>query len=284
MKRSKVAVFAFVFVVFLSLSAASQPKLKADEILARHLAAIGTPEALAAAMSRKIEGTATVRNVRMPASVVSGGAFIASTPTMNAFAMAFSAGSVGDYRGERVVYDGKKVAIPFVTTAERSPVGAFIFEYPEIAKGYVFGGVLHASWALADVTKVGKFELQGKEKLDGNEAYKMKFTPKGGTSLNIRMFFDAADFRHLRTEITRTETAGTVRVDEGRLNENRYKLIEDFSDFRAIDGLMLPNTYKVTYRYETGQRSAEFEWLVKLTRFGFDREGVPEIFRSVAIP
>jgi hypothetical protein len=284
MKSSKNAVFAFVFVVFLSLSAVSQPKLKAEEILAKHLAAIGTTEAIAAAMSRKIEGTATARNVRMPTLAVSGGAFIASTATMNAFAIAFNASSVSDYRGERIVYDGKKVAIPFVTAAERSPVGAFIFEYPEIAKGYIFGGVLHASWALADASKIGKFELQGKEKLDGVEAYKMKFTPKGGTSLNIRMFFDAADFRHLRTEITRTETAGTVRVDEGRLNENRYKLIEDFSDFRAINGLTLPNTYKVTYRYETGQRSAEFEWILKLTRFGFEPQGEPEIFRAPGIP
>lgn len=277
---------AFCLSLSLTLVAIAQekPKLKAEEILAKHVASIGPAEMLATAANRKIEGAATARNVRMPTSVVSGGAFVASTKEKHAFVMAFNTGNVGDYRGERFTFDGKKLLIPFVTAAERSPVGGFVFEYPEIGKGFIFGGALHASWALLDAAKIGKFELQGKEKIDGVETYKMKFTPKGGTSLNIRMFFDVNNFRHLRTEITRTETAGTVRVDEGRLNENRYKLIEDFSDFRAINGLNLPNTYKVTFRYETGQRSAEFEWLIKLTRFGFDPQKEPEIFGAGVIP
>lgn len=268
----------------LSVAAQDKPKLKAEEILAKHVAAIGSPESFAAASNRKIEGTATARNVRMPASVVSGVSFIASSADKSAFIMAFNTGNVGDYRGERMTYDGKKLEIPFVTAASRSPVGTFIFNYPEIAKGYIFGGVLHSSWALSDSAKIGKFELQGKEKIDGVEMYKMKFTPKGGTSLTIRMFFDATEFRHIRTEYSRIETAGTVRVDEGRLNENRYKLIEDFSDFRNINGLMLPNAHKVTFRYETGQRSAEFEWMLKLTRFGFDSKKEPEIFTQGQIP
>lgn len=286
MKRNTNAFTVLLFWMVLTFGVAAQdkPKLKAEEILARHVAAIGTPETITAAINRKIEGTASARNVRMPTSLVSGAAFMASASDKHAFIMAFNTGNVSDYRGERITFDSRKLVIPFVTAAERSPVGAFIFEYQEIAKGYILGGALHASWALLDATKVGKFELQGKEKIDGVETYKMKFIPKGGTSLTIRMYFDATDFRHIRTEYSRTETAGTVRVDEGRLNENRYKLIEDFSDFKAINGLTVPNTYKVTYRYETGQRSAEFEWLTKATRFEFDAKAEPEIFRSAQIP
>lgn len=261
-----------------------QAKLKPEEILAKHIESIGTPESTAAAMNRKIEGTATARNVRMPTSVVSGGSFIASTGEKHAFVMAFNTGNIGDYRGERIIFDGKKLAIPFVTAADRSPVGTFIHEYPEIGKGYIFGGALHASWALLDGAKIGKFELQGKEKIDGVDTYKMKFTPKGGTSLNIRMFFDAASFRHVRTEYQRTETAGTIRVDEGRVTENRFKLIEDFSDFAEVNGLTLPKAFKVTFRYETTQRSAEFEWLIKLIRFGFDPKALPEVFVDILKP
>lgn len=276
--------FSLILLSALTTTAQDKSRLKAEEILARHVAAVGTPVAIAAAANRKIEGRATARNVRMPTTVVSGGAFIASTTDKHAFVMAFDAGNVSYYGGEQIIFDGKKLTIPFVSSAARSPVGTFIFDYPEIAKGFTFGGVLFASWALLDAAKIGKFELQGKEKVDGIETYKMKFLPKGGTSLTIRMFFDATDFRHIRTEYSKTETAGTVRVDEGRLNESRYKLIEDFSDFRTINNLMLPGTYKVTFRYETAQRSAEFEWLTKLARFAFDPKTEPEIFSARSTP
>jgi|CXWL01.1.fsa_nt_gi hypothetical protein len=288
MRFSTIKLVSLASIAILFLFAAKtfgQAKLKPEEILAKHIGSIGTPESTAAAINRKIEGTALARNVRVTRSTVNGSAFLASTSHKHLLLMAFEAANSGDYTGERIIYDGKKITIPFVTAAERSPVGTFIFEYPEIAKGYIFGGALFASWALLDAAnKVGKFELQGKEKIDGVEVYKMKFTPKGGTSLNIRMFFDATNFRHVRTEYQRTETAGTIRVDEGRVNENRYKLIEDFSDFGEVNGMTLPRNYKVTFRFETIQRSAEFEWVIKLTRFGFDPKAPPEVFIEGRMP
>lgn len=267
------------------LAGQDKSKLKSEDVLAKHIESIGAPDAVAAARNRKIEGSAQVRNVRNRTSTVIGGAFLASTPDKNVVLMAFEAPNVGDYRGERVYFDGKKLVIPYVTAAERSPAGTFIFDYPEIAKGYLLGGVLSASWALLDApAKVGKFELQGREKIGETEAYKVRYVPKGGSSLTIRMYFDVATFRHIRTEYQRTETAGTVRVDEGRLNENRFKLVEDFSDFSLVDGLNLPKAYKVTFRYETLRSSSEIEWSIKLTRFDFDSSRTPEIFGQVTVP
>lgn len=264
--------------------AQDNPKLKAEDILARHIESIGSKDAIAAAINRKIEGSATVRNVRVPKATLNGGAFLACASGKQVTLMAFQASNVGDYTGERISFDGKRLEIPFVTASQRSPVGTFIFDYPEVSKGYVFGGALFSTWAPLDPTKIGKFELQGKEKINDVETYKMKFVPKGGTSLTIKMFFDVATFRHVRTEYTRTETAGTVRSDEGRLNENRYKLIEDFSEFSRVNDLMLPTKYNVTYRFETAQRANEFVWLMKLTRFGFDSAREPEIFTQKVIP
>jgi hypothetical protein len=282
-----------VFTIFLlavsvaataTVISAQDPKLKAEDILAKHIESLGKPEALTAAANRKMEGTATIRNVRVPKATLTGAAFLASAAGKQVTLIAFQASNAGDYTGERVNFDGKKLDIPFITASERSPLGTFIFEYPEISKGYIFSGALFSSWALLDPAKIGKFELQGKEKIDGVETYKIKFVPKGGTTLTIRMFFDTTTFRHVRTEYTRTETAGTVRSDEGRLNENRYKLIEDFSGFSKVNDLMLPTTYKVTYRYETLQRSNEFQWDIKLTRFGFDPAREPEIFAQKVVP
>jgi len=265
-------------------SAQDKTKLKAEDILAKHIESIGSKDALTAAVNRKIEGSATVRNLRVTKATVTGGAFLASAAGKQVTLMAFQTSNPGDYSGERINFDGKKLEITLVTAAERSPTGTFIFQYPEISKGYIFGGTLFSSWSLLDAAKVSKFELQGKEKIDGVETYKMKFVPKGGTSLTIKMFFDATTFRHIRTEYTRTETAGTVRSDEGRLNENRYKLIEDFADFSKVNDLMLPTSYKVTYRFETAQRANEFEWSMKLTRFSFDSAREPEIFLQKVIP
>lgn len=271
---------SFVSVV----SAQEKTKLKAEDVLAKHIESIGSTTALAAAINRKIEGTATVRNVRVAKATVTGGAFLASGSGKQVTLMAFQVSNPGDYNGERINFDGKKLEITLVTASERSPIGTFIFDYPEISKGFIFGGTLFSSWALLDAAKISKFELQGKEKIDGVETYKIKFVPKGGTSLTIRMFFDATTFRHVRTEYTRTETAGTVRSDEGRLNENRYKMIEDFSDFSKVNDLMLPTSYKVTYRFETAQRANEFEWAMKLMRFNFDSVREPEIFLQKVIP
>lgn len=280
-----VLVLTLLAAVGLQLRGQDGVKPKAEDILAKHIASIGTREAIAAARNRKLEGIAQVRNIRRQNVTITGGAFLASTEDKHVILMAFDADNVGDYRGERVMYDGTKVIIPYVTAADRSPAGAFIFEYPEIAQRYMFGGALSSGWALLDpAAKVGKFELQGREKIGSTEAYKIKYVPKGGSSLNIRMYFDTASFRHLRTEYQRTETAGTVRVDEGRLTENRYKLIEDFSDFTEVNGLVLPKTYKVTFRFETLRQSAEIEWLINLRRFGFDAKREPEIFLQGQVP
>lgn len=268
-------------IALVSLASFSQTPMRAEEVLARHVASIGGAEAIAAAANRKIEGTAQVRNVRVPRSTLLGGAFLASSTLKHVTLLAFEGSNAGDYTGERIHFDGRKLDIPYVTAAERSPVGSFIFDYPEISRGGIFGGALFSSWALLNAaSKIDKFELQGKEKIEGVETYKIRYVPKGGSSLTIRMYFDVTTFRHLRTEYSRIETAGTIRVDEGRLNENRFKLIEDFGNFGEVNGLTLPRSYKVVFRYETLQRSAEFEWVIKLTRFGFDPRVEPEIFQQ----
>lgn len=257
-----------------------KPKLKGEDIRAKHIASIGSADAITAAMNRKIEGSAQVRNVRIAQSLVRGGSFLASAKDKHVLVMAFQALANQDYAGERIGYDGKDVNIPFVSAAQRSAVGSFIFAYPEIIKHYFFGGTLFSSWALTDPHKhIGKFELQGTEKIGDVETYKIRVVPKGGTTLNIRMFFDATSFRHLRTEYKYTATAGTVTVDEGRATESRYTLTEDFSNYKTINELSLPTTYKVTMRVDSARQGLEFEWLINLSRFAFDKTNEPEIFR-----
>jgi hypothetical protein len=227
----RIIVFIAGFLV-VNVSGQDKAKPKPDEIIAKHIASLGTAEAIAAAANRKSEGTAQARRVQSTFTTVMGKSFLASTKDMNLLLMLFEASSNDDYKTERIAFDGSKLNIPFVTASSRSAIGSFTFEYPEIVKQGLLGGALFSSWALFDkANKVSKFEYQGKEKIGDLETYKVKLIPKGGSVLTIKLYFDAQTFRHVRTEYQRTITAGTVTVDEGRATEPRYKLIEDFSDF-----------------------------------------------------
>lgn len=279
--HSALVIIAFIAgILVVKVSCQDKAKPKPEEIIAKHIASIGSPEAIAAAANRKSEGTAQARRVQSAFTTVTGKSYLASTKDKTLLLMLFEASSNDDYKTERIAFDGSKLNIPFVSASSRSAIGSFAFEYPEIVKQGLLGGALFSSWALFDKeNKVSKFEYQGKEKIGDVETYKVKLTPKGGSVLTIKMWFDEQTFRHVRTEYQRTLTAGTVTVDEGRATEPRYKLIEDFSDFLPTSGVTLPTTYKITFRVDTAQRGREFEWLMKFNRFVFDQQIPAEIFQ-----
>jgi hypothetical protein len=279
--HSTVRIIALIVGFFVvNITGQDNAKPKPEEIITKHIASIGTAEAIASAANRKSEGTAQARRVQSTFMTVTGKSFLASTKDKNLLLMMFEASSDDDYKTERIAFDGNKLNIPFVTASSRSAIGSFTFEYPEIVKQGLLGGALFSTWALFDKgNKISKFEYQGKEKIGDIETYKVKLVPKGGSVLSIKLYFDAQSFRHVRTEYQRTITAGTVAVDEGRITEPRYKLIEDFSDFQQISGVNLPTTYKITFRVDTAQRGREFEWLMKFSRFVFDQQIPADVFQ-----
>jgi hypothetical protein len=75
-----------------------------------------------------------------------------------------------------------------------------------------------------------KVELQGKEAINGNDAYKIKVTLPTGK--DIFCFIDAKTY--LLTQIRRT--APSRQGAEGPAKE----MTTDFSDYRAVDGVMFP--------------------------------------------
>lgn len=270
----------YVLLLSLPIYLYGQDKLKVSEIVSKHVASIGTPDAIAAAANRKIEGTAQARRIQNNFLTVEGKSLLASATDKFLLLMAFEATSDDAYKLERISFDGKKTNIPYVTESSRSAIGSFVYDYPEIAKQGLLGGPLFSSWALLDAAgKIGNLSLQGKEKIGDIEAYKIRCVPRGGSALTIKLYFDTQTFRLVRTEYQRTVTAGTVGVDEGRVTESRYKLIEDFSDYKQINGVTLPVTYKITFRVDTSRLGREFEWVMKFNRFVFDQQIQPDVFR-----
>ena len=85
-------------------------------------------------------------------------------------------------------------------------------------------------------------------------------------------------------ETTQTEPAGPVRTETGetmgaRQQTSRFKLEEDFDDFRNSDGYAVPAQWKIRYTVET-QRSRVYEWVVKVTGV---KNNTPVVAQQIAV-
>lgn len=274
-------IFAGLCLLFSASSAAGQ-KLDAEEVLAKHLESIGTAEARAAVSSRIIQGKAQAQLAQSSISTIVGTAALTSDKERSMMQMSFETDDPAGYKREQIIFDGKNVTVDFITESRRSALGSFIFNYREILKEGLFGGTLFSSWALLDAKKIGKIKYDGKDKIEGKEAHVLRYVPRGGSSLTIKLFFDAQNFRHLRSEYSRIITPSAVISAEvsPRQSETRHRFIEDFSDYKTISGLNLPTSYKITYQNETETTGREFQWRLNLSRFAFNQQLKQDTFNS----
>ena len=52
--------------------------------------------------------------------------------------------------------------------------------------------------------------------------------------------------------------------------ETRYKLVEEFSDFRAESGLTLPHSYNLQFSVFQLNNPLALDWTINLEKFTFD--------------
>jgi hypothetical protein len=275
--------------------AADKEKLTAEEVVARHLKSIGSPEELAAVKTRVEAGT-SVFNLRSPGTGQnSGPAVLFSESNKSVIAMSFP--NAADYPSEKFGFDGEKLVISYIKPGARSTLGDFVFQRALIYKEGVFGGALSTSWALRNIdpAKV-KLEYGGTKKVDGKEAHVLRYVPKKGSDLKITLFFDAETFHHIRTEYRQviaaqmgssTSPMGTrpsrdasstgssvsgIDASKEQQRDLHYELDEIFSDFKQEGSLTLPHSYKIKLRLEkrTGP-TYEADWDITLSKFSFNQ-------------
>src|SRR5688572_8892629 len=124
----------------------SPDKMKPEEVVAKHLAAIGPADALASLKSRVAIGNAKAVSRNKAVRDVSGVAQLASDGDKVLLAMIFD--STG-YPYEKAGYDGDKFTVAlWETTGKRSALGDFLVAQDTIFKQGLIGGVLSSAWPL----------------------------------------------------------------------------------------------------------------------------------------
>ena len=267
---------ASVLICALAVPAHAADKLKVEDVIARHLASIGTPEARAAAKTRLAAGKAEMREVVNGSSSLSGTAILAADDRRLKIAMAFPGAS--QYPGEQWVFDGKNAAVAETAPGARSSIGNFVHRYPELLREGLLGGSMLTSWSLLDLNaRVPKLKYDGLKKIGGRDLHQVSYTPRKGGDLQIRLFFDPETFRHVKTTYTRELGAGLEDLKDSRGNvvgadvtqhqaEVRYVIEETFSDFQTVDGLTLPTSWTMTYDYQPSSAPV-LQWSIKLEQF-----------------
>ena len=258
---------------------ASAQKLTADEVVARHLESIGTAQDRAAVTSRLTQGVVELV-VRSPGSGRGRGAAIMfSEGDKSAIAMNFGS---PDYPFDKFGFDGSKLTVAYLKPGIRSQLGDFIHNRDLVFRHGLMGGTLSATWPLLRFDgKNARLEYAGTAKLNDRQTHKLRYEPRKGSDLRITLYFDAEDFRHLRTEYEQTVSNQIGGVDTSRQLERalNYRLVEDFSDFRKEGKLTLPHTYKIYLSLERrlgGNYIAE--WEMKFDKFGFNQQLDPKWF------
>lgn len=261
-------IVGFLAVLVLCASSSSAQKLKAEEIVAKHVESLGAAEARSAIKNRVIVGRVLVKFITHK-NQADGRVVLASTGAKNYLGMNLNA---GDYTAEKFVFDGKKSNVGYAFNAQRSVLGSFVQSNNWIVEESLLAGALANSWALASAGK-GKLSSDGLKKIDGSEVYVLGYSKKGGGDLDVKLYFDKETFRHVRTEYKRMSSAGIGRTPEqsSGFSETRHRIVEDFSNFKEENGLVLPHNYKLLYSVSGQNGTTEIEWNFDLTDFAVNQ-------------
>jgi len=271
---------AVIFSVQLAIAAPSSiDKMKPEDVVARHLESIGSAKARAAVKSRIISGSSQVVFHTTPVGQAVGRAVLASEDMKSLLGMSFPSPV---YPREQLGFNGTTFMAAYILPGSRSALGSFLMTHSLIFKQGLMGGTLSSAWPLLDLAKRNaELEYLGEKKVGNQMLHELKYVPRGGSDLQIKLYFDLDTFKHVRTEYERT-IAGAMGnrsyVTPGNGRETRFKMVEEFSDFKKEGELDLPHIYKINLITDTDAGTFLTDWIIKLTQFTFNEKIDPNSF------
>ncbi len=282
MKIMRSMLAAFVLTVT-AVSFASAQKLKAEDVVARNLESIGTPEARAAAKSLIAVGNGTAKFLSNADLQSPGRIVIASEGTKFFFGINLES-TTNRFADELYTFDGNTSSVGLPRQGNRSALGLFVQSNKMTIEQGLLGGTLSTAWVIANISEnKGKLSFDGLKKVDGKEAYVLGYSKKGGGDVDVSLYFDKDTFRHIRTEYKRMSSAGIgLRPEDStKYDETRFKLVEEFGDFRAESGLTLPHSYRIVYSTSGQRGTTEIEWKFTLNEFSANQKLEPTTFKAL---
>ena len=120
------------------------------------------------------------------------------------------------------------------------------------------------------------------DKINGKPVHKLKYVPRNAGELNVSLYFDANTFQHVRSQYEYIVSArqGAIAETSVSQRDNRFKLVEDFSDFQPTGKLMLPHTYTIALTIDLSNRTQTLEWTINLQQFSFNETIDPSVFKG----
>jgi hypothetical protein len=259
-----IAVFAVVVGCLVVPLYCGEPAIGTDDLVAKHLDAIGSKDARGAAKSCAVQGAATYHILVGGGGTLEGKTGIVSDGRKVRFMMKFP----NDYRGETFVSNGEKAQIFFSNTNQSlSPIAGFVSAYDVMVRDGLIGGVLSTNWALMDLSeRKAKLVFEGLKKEDGKQLYRMRYEPNKHIDVQIFLYFEPDTYRHVKTvyDLQIGNNGGRTIVESSRLQAERSRLEEKFSDFKTVDGLTLPTHWNIQFTREKANGSTTVsEWDLK---------------------
>jgi hypothetical protein len=291
--KTRILLVAFILAVYVAAAPAPlfAQKLKAEDVVARHLASLGSPEARAGVKSRLAQGTVLMQVLVGGSADLGGTIEVASLGHDSVVGMDFGHSA---YQRERFVCKDGAVEVSRVNPSRRSDLGNFLYAKSHIVSEGLLGGALSTAWSLLDTEgRTPKLKYDGLKKVDGRQLHALRYTPKKrGNELEIMLYFDD-QFHHVKTVYNfiipaalgagaagaSTQTPGSISPESGttagrdespevtaaRLQESRFRLEEDFSEFQNVQGLTMPSKWRIRLTSSTSN-SRIWEWQSQFTK------------------
>ena len=273
---------AIVLAGFTGPSVPASDKPKAEELVGKHLDALGSTEARTALKSLNVEGNLLTKFLRGGSGTAGGPFAMVSEGHRLIMQAKFDQPT---YPGESYAFDGNKKTIGFIVPGQRSMLEDFLNNNGEVVQEGLIGGTLSTAWPLYDwQSRNAKLDVDGLKKVDGKELFRVTYHPRHGTGdLKIYLFFEPETFRHVKTIYTQ-QSQGQMgsSIDRGSVGGvggagSNLTMEEDFGGFTKVNKLMLPTQWTIKYNQEgvgSGSSMVEFDWNISKIVANPDISGV----------